>query len=217
VADELIHDHVAAYALDALDARERDAFEEHLTHCARCRDQLAELSETASALAFAVPPARPPAALKERILDAARAERANVVPLRPRWAVPAAIAAAAASCAAVGFGVWAATLHSRLGGRTALRAVQLRGASGSLVVGEGGNATLVLTGLERAPAGKTYEAWVIRGGQPAPAGVFPGSGGTTVVRLTRDVSSGAVVAVTLERAPGAQQPTTKPLVVSARV
>ena len=39
-----------------------------------------------SALAFAVESPAPPAALRSRILEAARAERPNVVPLRPRWA-----------------------------------------------------------------------------------------------------------------------------------
>jgi hypothetical protein len=48
---------------------------------------------------------------------------------------------------------------------------------------------------------------VIEAGKPLPAGVFSGGGKTVVVRLTRSVPKGAVVAVTRERAPGASKPT----------
>jgi anti-sigma-K factor RskA len=217
MADDVIHELTAAYALDALDAEDERAYVEHLARCERCRNELAELSEVGAALAYAVPPAAPPPALRERILTTARAERPNVVPLRPRWTYPVAAAAAVAACAAIGLGVWAARLHDQLGtARTALHAVTLQGASGSLVVGGDRQATLVLTDLDRAPAGKTYEAWVIRGGVPAPAGTFASSGATTVVRLTRPVPAGSVVAVTLERAGGTTKPTTTPVVVSAR-
>ena len=35
----------------------------------------------------------------------------------------------------------------------------------------------MLCDLPKAPAGKTYQAWVLTGGNPAPAGEFePGSG-----------------------------------------
>ena len=91
----------AAYALDALDDDETKAYEEHLAGCAICQDNLAALSGTMVQLAFAAPPVDPPPALRERILEAARAERhepapasrrepsfprsrENVVPLRPR-------------------------------------------------------------------------------------------------------------------------------------
>jgi hypothetical protein len=57
----------------------------------------------------------------------------------------------------------------------------------------------------------TYEAWVARGGRPAPAGTFEASGDVTSVVLTKRVPSGASVLVTQERAPGAQQPQHKPI------
>src|SRR6185503_18741412 len=65
----------AAYALDALDDDETKAYEEHLAGCAICQDNLASLSGTMVQLAFAAPPVDPPPALRERILEAARAER----------------------------------------------------------------------------------------------------------------------------------------------
>jgi anti-sigma factor RsiW len=215
----MIHELTAGYALHALDPEDERDYVDHLAQCERCRDDLAAFSETAVSLALAVPPVDPPAALRQRILATARAERPNVVPLRPRWARPRALAAVAAvaACAAIGLGVWNVVLHDQLGtARSALQAVGIKGANGSLVVGSDGQATLVVTGLNRAKTGKTYEAWVIQNGVPTQAGLFQG-GTTSVVRLSHRVPKGAIVAVTLERAGGVQKPTTTPLVVSARV
>jgi hypothetical protein len=113
-----------------------------------------------------------------------------------------------AACAAIGLGIWAASLHSRLGSRP--EAIGLEGARGSLILTESGDGTLVLDSLAAAPTGKTYEAWVIEAGMPRRAGLFSGGGHIAFV-LTRKVPDGAVVAVTLEDAPGAEAPTGKPL------
>src|SRR5204862_2437548 len=82
------HSLVAPYALDALDEGEEREFEDHLAHCERCREELTGLREAAAALAFATPPTTPPPELQQRILEQARSERPNVVPLhrRRRWA-----------------------------------------------------------------------------------------------------------------------------------
>jgi anti-sigma-K factor RskA len=204
-----IHELSAAYALDALDGDERREFEEHLTHCAECREEVASFQEAASALAYQADVAPPPPALKDRILEQARRERSNVVPLRRRWALPAAATVAAvAACAAIGLGVWAASLHNELGQRP--EAVPINGASGSVIVTPANDATLVVKGLDAAPAGKTYEAWVIEDDRPIPAGTFVG-GGEVAFQLTRKVPDGAIVAVTLEPAGGVDQPTTDPI------
>ena len=216
--DELMHDFVAAYALDALEGDERRSFEAHLATCDACRDELARLSTPVLSLAYGAPPAELPPSLRGRVLAAATAERPNVVPLRPRWAFPALAAAVAASAAAVGLGIWAASEHSRSGGtQEALTTVPLHGAPGSLVLSGGRRAALVVAGLAPAPAGKTYEAWVMVGKTARPAGLFASRSGTVaVVRLTRPVPAGAKVAVTLERAGGVPQPTAQPLLTSAR-
>ncbi|HZO96469.1 MAG TPA: anti-sigma factor [Gaiellaceae bacterium] len=215
-ADDL-HDLIPAYALDALEPAEARLFEEHLAGCESCRSELAVLSESAAALAFAAGPAPPPPELRDRILAAVRAERPNVVPLRPRLSRPLAAVAAAAVAAAAGLAIWNVSLHGRLDrAQEALRGVPLNGASGSVVV-SGDEAALVLTGVGRAPAGKTYEAWVIAGSRAERAGVFAGGEGTVVVRLTHAVPAGAVVAVTVERAGGVDAPTRKPFITSAPV
>jgi len=215
---EAIHELTAAYALDALDPPDRQAYEGHLAGCTRCQEDLAELSVAAGALAYAVEPVSPPPLLRDRILEAARAERPNVVPLRPRWASPVAAVAAVAACTAIGLGIWNVSLHNRLNGaQEALRGVPLSGATGSVIVGSHGSGALVVADLHSLPAGKTYEAWVVEGRAASPAGVFGGGQGTTVVRLTRPVPRGAVVAVTVEPVGGSRQPTSKPFITSAAV
>ncbi len=208
----------AAYALDALDSAETRAYEEHLAGCVSCQDELAALSATAVALANAAPPVDPPAPLRGRILEAARAERQNVVPLRRRWARPGTVAAVAvAACVVVGVGIWNVSLSNRLDrAQRALQTVPLEGANGSVVVGGADKGVLVVSNLASAPAGKTYEAWIIKDGTALPAGVF-GGGGTVAVSLEQPVPPGAIVAVTVERAGGAGQPTSKPIITSAPV
>jgi anti-sigma factor RsiW len=197
MTNEDLHELVAGYALDALDADDRRAFESHLTGCERCRAELAELSEAVGRLALGVEGPAPPAALRGRILAAARDEPPVVVALRPRRTrVYAGIAVAAAACAALAIGLYAGLSG---GGSSNKQAISLTVA--------GGVARLTVTGLPAAPAGKAYEIWVINGkAAPRPAGLFAG-GGKTVVRLTRPVLVGSTVAVTLERAGGARAPT----------
>jgi hypothetical protein len=197
-----LHDLTAAYALDALDADETEAYERHLAQCEQCREQLAELNETAGTLAFGAVAPTPPPHLRSAILETAAAERTNVVPLRRPWiARGLAVAAAAAACVVVGFAVWA----FRPGPSHVVAVVK---------IGPNRRATLTVTGLRDAPHGKIYEAWVIPAatGKPRPAGLFPGSGG--IVHLRGAVPRHAVVAVTLERAPGVPAPTTRPIITA---
>jgi anti-sigma-K factor RskA len=209
VARTEIHDLAAAYALDALDPEDRWTYERHLDTCERCREEVAALRESASELAYAAEGPEPPAELRERILAAARAEprTATVVPLRRAWLFPAtAVAAVAAACAALGLGLWASSLREQADGS---RVIALEGAAGRLIVSDD-RATLVVC-LEKPPATKTYEAWVLKQGElPHPAGLF--RGGCTSLRLEEPVERGNVVAVTLEEAGGADQPTSDILV-----
>jgi len=197
VTDEAIHELAAGYALDALDPDERDAFESHLGNCARCQEEITLLGDAATGLAYAAEGPAPPAELRARLLESARAERATVAPLhRRRWTPAWAAAVAAAACVAVGLGLWAT-----LGGSEGSRArepqtIALPGGRGSLEVGRTGKAELVLERIPAPPSGKLYEIWVIRGQTPQPAGVFRRGGQT--VPLERRVPPGSTVAVTVE-------------------
>ena len=214
-----LHDLTAAYALDALDAEDAREYEAHLAHCERCRDELASLSEAAGALAYATDAPVPPAELRARILQQARRERPNVVPLRPNWARPVAAVAAIAACTAIGLGIWAGSLSNNLDDQKRIAAVlsdpdalrsTFEASRGTLVVSSTGDAVLVMNRLAAARPGRTYEAWVASEGSPQPAGTFDGGGKVTVVLLERRVPQGAAVMLTVEKEGGADAPTTRP-------
>ena len=200
-----LHDLTAAYALDALDGDEVEAYERHLSQCEKCRAELAELNETAAALAFGAVAPAPPARLRAAIIETAAAERSNVVPvLRRRWVARGlAVAAAAAACIVVGLAV------------ALTRSSQPRVVSMSFSRGANGTATVRFAGLAAVSRDKTYELWVIpRNKAPRPAGLFR-DGTSKTIRLKVAVPQGATVAVTIERAGGTRAPTTTPI-VSAR-
>lgn len=231
-----IHELTAGYALDALDPEERSAYEAHLPDCDQCREELTSFWQTTEALAVAASGPAPSPDLRDRILAGARAERQVVVPFESRQgrSVPVlAAAAAAAAVVALGVGLWASRLSSDLDdARSALererataavladpaaRTVGLEAGEGRLVVSLDGQAVLVLDGLDPAPAGKTYEMWIIEDGTPARAGLFPGRNGTDIEGLDGTVAEGDVVAVTVENEGGVKAPTSTPIVASAPV
>ena len=207
-----LHELVAAYALDALDDDERAAFEEHLADCEQCAAELPTLRATAAALAYVPESPPPPEELRDRVLGTARAERPNVVPLRPRRTLALGAVAAVAVAAAVALAVWNVSLHNN--SNAALATYPLEGASGELAVAGSGHAALVLCGLANAPSGKTYEAWVLTGKAAARAGEFHGGNRCFGFTLTRPVPSGSRVAVTVEPAGGSDQPTSMPIIQS---
>jgi anti-sigma factor RsiW len=232
-----IHELTAGYALDALDSEERSAYEAHLPACEHCQQELASFWTTTEALAVAASGPEPSPALRERILADVRAEPPqNVLPFEPRRRRVAPVLGAVAAVAAVvalGIGLWASDLSSQLDEtRAALerqeaaaeilvdpaaQSVALQAGTGRLVVDADGQAVLVLDGLDPAPAGKTYEMWIVPGGDinaANRAGLFPGSDGTEIVGLEGTVTPGDVVAVTIESAGGVDAPTTQPIVAS---
>jgi anti-sigma-K factor RskA len=195
------HELTAAYALDALDSEEAAGYERHLGQCAECREQLAELNESATALAFGAVAPAPPERLRASILDAAAAERSNVVPLlRRRWVARGlAVAAAVAACIVVGLAV------------SLSRSSTTYLATMSVSRDASGVAIMHVSGLPAAPHGKTYEAWVIPAGRPPrPAALFPG-GASMTSRLPGTVPPNSVIAVTVERAGGVNKPTAAPI------
>jgi anti-sigma factor ChrR (cupin superfamily) len=63
------------YALGALDAGERPAFEEHLPGCDACREAVDAAGRTLPGLASALSPLTPREAVRSQLLDLARAPR----------------------------------------------------------------------------------------------------------------------------------------------
>jgi anti-sigma-K factor RskA len=231
--DAEAHELIAGYALDALEPADRARAKELLERSEEAREELRSLTETTVAMATAVSGPPPPPALRDRILDAARADEQTVVPLesrrRPRLVPVLGAAAAIAAVVALALGLWGLSVSSDLDdSRSALaqaraaaavlaspdaRTVGLQQGDGSLVV-SGSDAVLVLNSIEAAPAGKTYELWVLDGETPVRAGLFPGGGARDVVPVEGAVGPGAKVLVTLEPAGGVDAPTTSPIVAS---
>jgi anti-sigma-K factor RskA len=199
MTNEDLHELTAAYALDALDDDERREFEAHLRDCDQCRAELAELAGTVGALAYAAEGPAPPDELRNRVLVAAREEGpSNVVALRPRRTrLYAGAALAAVAAVAIAIGLWTGLSGGSSQDKLALAVNRT-------------DATMTVTGLPDAPAGKTYEVWVIEGATPARAGLFH-QGGKQTIRLSRPVPASAQVAITIEAAGGVDAPTTTPL------
>ena len=160
MADEPIHDLTAAYALDALDPHDEERYEEHLATCERCREELAELRDPVAMLAYGVESPAPPPELRDRILDAARAERSNVVPIRRRWPAALGAVAAVAATVAIALGLWGSSVSDQLDRERSISAIladpdaksiPLKGANGRVVVTDTGEAALVVSGSRRHP------------------------------------------------------------------
>jgi anti-sigma-K factor RskA len=231
-----IHELSAAYALDALDAGELEAFEEHLARCPECREDVASFQAAAAELAYDADAPAPSPVLRNRILTQAASERPSVpvaAPPRRRWAFPvAATAAVAAGCAALALAFWAADLSQQVDDLQASQhtadevaimlanpnaeRIPLDGANGVLVVDEETQeGHLLMFGLDEAPDEHTYEAWVIQGDELVPAGLFSGGDErATVVPLNAPVPEGAIVAVTVEQAGGVDRTEQQPIITS---
>jgi anti-sigma-K factor RskA len=208
--DELI----AGQALHALSPPDEERVVLHVAECDRCRRQLREMEAVAASLAYAAPAAAPPPELRERLLAAVEpvvptAARAPEGRRRAWWPRVTAVLAPALAAALVVLGVWTASLQDQL---ESLQTNLGRGAAalpgiGTVVASADGRATLYAR-VTPAPAGHTYEAWVIRGKTAFPAGTFAGSGQLV---LTRTARRGDTLAVPMEPAGGSPHPTTTPI------
>ncbi len=129
-----VREHLAAYSLDALEARERDAVDDHLTRCPDCVRELCELQAVASRLGLALPEADLPTGAKDRMvaraLEGERWTLSHEKRVWPRLAVPrfapAAWAAGVSLIVALSTSLWAAGLQVQLNEQRAIVA-SLRG------------------------------------------------------------------------------------------
>jgi anti-sigma-K factor RskA len=194
----VVHEEAAAFALDALDQQEAEAFERHLADCPDCEGELDELRFAAAALAFAVEPPVPSRSLRLRVLDTGA--QVIALPRRRRPRLLRATMVAAAACAVVVAAVrpWE-TGDSQVG----FRRYAAKGANATLLVSRSGEAVLAAHRLPPLASGTVYELWVIADGRARPAGLFRGS----LATLTRPVPQGATVAVSVEPAGGSSRPT----------
>lgn len=176
-----VTDDLELYAVGALPPPEGEAIAAHLAACEACRDAADDLADVVALLPDAVPLREPPAGLRARLIEAARAETP-----RPRWRRPRLapdlrlVAVGAAVFLLVGVDA-SETMRLRTvqaerdeyadvalsfahGGRTWYMAGvdQWKGMGGNLVQPSSGDPAFVLFhGLQALPSGQTYTLWLI--------------------------------------------------------
>lgn len=218
-----IHALSGAYAVDALDDQERDAFERHLAGCSACQAEVDSLREAAISLADAVS-LTPPPHLREVVLD----NIARVRPLPPVVAIgqrragprvwlSSSLVAAAALALLV---VWIQPRPSTSSGNLSAADQVVRAqdtvtvhqhlTDGATVVwyrsSDLNRAAVRIADLPNAATGKTYELWLqSRDGVMHPAGLV--RGGTQLIVLKGSARSAVGAGLTVEPAGGSTKPT----------
>jgi anti-sigma-K factor RskA len=231
------HALIGAYALDALDDGEREAFERHAASCEPCREEVDGLRRTVLRLADRAS-VTPPERLRNQVLAQVRVtpQVRDTAGPRQRQEEPAGVrsrvwlaAAAVLALVALGTGglAWtqyraaeaARTQAARIDAVVTdpgARLVQQRLAGGgtATMVVAGSRAVLAGAGMPALSSGRTYQLWVIHGTRVTSAGLGPaGSAGSNRwSRLVDGVQRGDVLAVSVEPEGGSAQPTSAPLV-----
>jgi Anti-sigma-K factor rskA/Putative zinc-finger len=141
----------------------------------------------------------------------------------PLLAAAAALLVAAVSVTALNLGLPGRTerpvdlVEAVLGAPDARRVVAaLPGGPGQAAVvvsRQQGRAVFQAGGLPPAPAGRTYQLWVVDRSGPRPAGLVEAGGGRLTRLLDGRVAGTEQVAMTVERRGGVARPTSEPVVV----
>ncbi len=225
-----LREHYELYALGLAEEPERGEIRDHLKRgCEVCGAGVKRALETMALLGASAPPAQPSAQLRRRILASVGVERR-----RASWFIAWAMAAAVAvmvlllifvardrgryvdealrARAALGILYAPGTVEASFG------RPQTQPPRGTVFVNPSQGVLLIASNLFPAPVEKIYEMWLIpKGAKPIPAGLFQSyrDGQAMHVRPGAvDVAATVAVAVTVENAAGADQPTTTPLIVA---
>jgi len=225
---------VSAYLLGALPEAEQQALAHHLDHCTPCQQAVAQLEYAAAVLPLAVEHRQPPPELKSSLMATVRAEaellraagpEADRVPRRaparrsflPRIVAPITVGLAVLVLGVFGIRSW--TADDPTTQQTIEATVRLPEGAARVNVTEPGQGRLVLDGVPPPPSGYVYEMWLSRAGEaPVPAGTIArvATDRPTTAEIDGDLRSAPSLLVTVERAPGVDTPTVKP-VIEARL
>ena len=228
-----IHHLAAAYALDALDARERTAFEAHYPSCEVCRADVLDFRATLADVAAAEPIA-PPLDMKARVMQQVGQTR-QLSPLLPNSVVDLAerrrrrsftssmLAVAAAVMLLVGA---ASFVIGRSGGsdnggfagdveqvlaEPDARLLDLSGpGTGQVKVAwsaSAARAVVIGDGLADPGSGNVYELWLIDASGPRPMNLLDRASGGDVRRALAVSGSPQAWGITIEPAGGSPAPT----------
>jgi anti-sigma-K factor RskA len=234
MSDIDIHHLAAAYALDALDARERAVFEAHYPSCDVCRADVLDFRSTLAVVAEAEAVA-PPADLRRRVLDEIAQTRqlsphlpASVTDLaerrRRRQRTTATVVAAAAAAGLFTAGAllvdrgdspaYATELANVLEQSDARLVTLDGGGDGRVRVAWSGGAeraVLLADDLPEAPEGMAYELWLIDEQGPVPMNVLDRADGGEIrdaIVIDGDADRKPTAwGITLEPAAGSATPT----------
>jgi hypothetical protein len=230
---EELKDLYELYALGVLDGEEKEEAEAHLARgCEICKRSLTE-ALAINTMLLSSTSAAPPRRLKRRIMASVGVERAG-------WGWAAALAAACMLVVALWLSVQERHRAAELADArhtvmqvsaqrdTMLQALSFlnqpetqqvgfsKGPRGNVFVNPRTGVLLISSNLPQLDPGRIFEMWLIpKGGAPRPAGLFqPTAPGSAFHLLPGpvDVSTLAVVAVTVEPEAGSAAPTTTPII-----
>jgi anti-sigma-K factor RskA len=226
-----VHQLAAAYALDAVDERERAEFEAHYPTCPVCRPEVAGFRETLSHLA-AASAATPPASLKAEVMAEISTTR-QLSPLLPQTVADLAafrqrrqrmlrIVTLAAALILIAAGAFVVGRQSRgatgyaetaaaVISRDDTRVVDLLGSgTGSFKVAWSPSSAQVVVignGLAEPEPGKAYELWQIDNAGPHAMGLLDRANNGRVRRVLTVDGSPSEWAITVEPQGGVDAPT----------
>ena len=226
------------YALGVLDEPERSELREHLArNCEICAPEVRRAALRVSSFAAMAPIVDPPARLRGRVMAGVGVQPRSAWNWMQTWATIAAAVLLgvfwlghvrrervqnAALEQAMQQVRQSEEMLALLNAPDTIVRVSSEGASqppqGKVFLNPKSGVLLLASNLPPAPAGKIYEMWVIpASGNPVPAGLFQTESNGSGVHLFKgpvDVASTGAVAVTLEAAEGAPQPTSIPIIVA---
>jgi anti-sigma-K factor RskA len=225
-----IEELAATYALGALPEAEHAAVSAHLATCGR-HPEMRELEAVAASLALAADEIEPPPALKTRLMNAIRAETPAATRTGPvseprrrlgdtirGWFASPRLGyglSAALAVAVVGLLAWNITLQ---GGSSDNVVVNISGSATGHVIylKNEGLAVMDVRGLPVLPSSKVYEVWSLASGKATRLGLLnTTASGEASASMPFNGSGVDQVAVTVEQAPGVEQPTSQPVISAA--
>ena len=218
---------LAAYLLDALSEEEAGEFERHLRSCPSCQAEERWLRGAVELLPSSVEQVEPPPELRERLMEAVRADAAaegaeqrRPVRRRSRFGFVLRPAAAFAAAGLIAIGIGAGYLIGNSGEEQTQAVATVPAeptgvapaARGDIVKSRDA-AVIRVSGL-RPRRGRVYEVWLVRKGSrtPEPSSLFEvardGSGASGIAGGLEGVEQ---VMVSSEPEGGSRQPTTMPV------
>ena len=211
------------------------SFHQHLTGCAVCGGEMANLQAAADALAVGVPRKLAPESLRARVMATVHAEAELLraagheadrpaAPASPAWRRRFLPAFAAAGALGVGLLIGALAINTgstleRTQTQIIRAAVIAPGHNASAELRKvGSHLELVMEGMPAPPRGRIYEVWLERGTQaPAPTDALFSvtNEGQGSVGVPGNVSGAVKVLVTDEPLGGSSKPTRNPVIIAS--